>query len=215
MTLQRAPHENIVDFLGTMNWGGGQLALVSLYVEHGTVVQYVKKHAGANRERLVLNIANGLNHMHDFNIVHGDLKAVNVLVNGNGVAQITDFGQSRLLDDETYATMTRHRGALAYLAPETIIKVTESENFDISTLATKEADIYALSITAFEVLKGEEYQLRGSMGSIVPRVVGRSVRPSGDGISNAWYTVLARCWEAVPSGRPDIGQVVNVLTNLV
>ncbi len=47
--------------------------------------------------------------------------------------------------------MTRHRGAMVYLAPETLIKMTESENFDVSTLATKEADIYALSITAFEV----------------------------------------------------------------
>lgn len=53
MTLQNAPHENIVEFLGTMNWNGNQLALVSLYVGEGTVLQYVKKNAGANRERLV------------------------------------------------------------------------------------------------------------------------------------------------------------------
>jgi hypothetical protein len=54
MTLQSNPHENIVEFLGIMKgWNGNQLALVSSYVEDGTVVQYVKKHAGANRGRLV------------------------------------------------------------------------------------------------------------------------------------------------------------------
>ncbi len=53
MTLQNNPHENIVEFLGIMNWNGNQLALVSLYVGDGTVVQYVKKNPGANRKRLV------------------------------------------------------------------------------------------------------------------------------------------------------------------
>jgi len=76
---------------------------------------------------------------------------VNVLVNGAGVAQITDFGHSRLLDDETYATQTRHRGAVVYIAPETLIKMAASEKIDVSTLATKEADIYAFSVTASEV----------------------------------------------------------------
>ena len=66
-----------------------------------------------------------------------------------------------------------------------------------------------------QVLKGEEYHLRGSMGAIHPRVVDKRMRPSGDGISNAWYTVLIQCWEADPSARPGIGQVVNDLTNLV
>lgn len=66
-----------------------------------------------------------------------------------------------------------------------------------------------------QVLKGEEHRLGGSMGAIYSRVVEKKVRPSGDGISNAWYAILARCWEADPSGRPEIGQVVTDMTNLV
>ena len=74
--------------------------------------------------RLVIlrDVAEGMIYLHGEQIVHGDLTAINVLVNIKGsdfqVAKVADFGQSRILDSDTAGHITATRGKKDIMPPE-------------------------------------------------------------------------------------------------
>ncbi|CAA7268774.1 unnamed protein product [Cyclocybe aegerita] len=48
-------------------------------------------------QTLVLDVVNGLHHLHSLGIIHTDLKPENILVDRDGFFKITDFGSARVL----------------------------------------------------------------------------------------------------------------------
>lgn len=102
-------------------------------------------------------------------VVHGDLRCVstmhnnsipcshykyiykdNILVDGNGVPKIADFGLSRVKDFQASLTGTTSagaRGSLRWQAPELL----SPEMFGGSGKHTFASDIYALGMTLLEV----------------------------------------------------------------
>src|SRR4051794_8121338 len=71
---------------------------------------------------LALQVADGLRALHDFeeapglHIVHRDIKPENILVDDRGVARVTDFGISKIVERLTQTITVA--GTLPYLAPE-------------------------------------------------------------------------------------------------
>ena len=60
---------------------------------------------------MLRHIAAGMKYLADMGFVHRDLAARNVLVNEQMVCKVSDFGLSRVLeedDDATYTTRVRH-----------------------------------------------------------------------------------------------------------
>ncbi|KAI1337670.1 hypothetical protein F5Y15DRAFT_150571 [Xylariaceae sp. FL0016] len=101
-----AKHENIVKLLG-LAWGSNpydtsfKLPVIILeYADFGTVADIQTRTDLTSSERLQisLDVANGLDILHRCSIVHGDVKAENVLVFASGerkyVAKLADFGFS-------------------------------------------------------------------------------------------------------------------------
>jgi alkyl hydroperoxide reductase subunit AhpC/predicted Ser/Thr protein kinase len=99
-------------------------------------------------------IALGMAAAHDLGIVHGDLKPENVMISGDGVAKILDFGLSRRqarpgAPDETLVMDGAEIGSglvgtPSYMAPEQ----TTGEP------ASKASDVFALGVILFEMLAG-------------------------------------------------------------
>ncbi|KAJ7490305.1 kinase-like domain-containing protein [Mycena galericulata] len=52
------------------------LCMVSPWMEHSTVLNYLKEHGYAHVNRLLFKIAQGLEYLHSHNIVHSDLRGV-------------------------------------------------------------------------------------------------------------------------------------------
>ncbi|KAF9255248.1 kinase-like protein [Marasmius fiardii PR-910] len=73
-------HPNLLPFLGIyyLDIEQQQLCLVSPWMERGNLVQYLKKTPPelVDHESLAHDVACGLSHLHEANIVHGDLKGV-------------------------------------------------------------------------------------------------------------------------------------------
>ena len=64
------------------------------------------------------NIIKGVNHCHNHNIVHGDVKPANVILANNGVFKLCDFGNSRynIQNDEGISNISS--GTILFLPPE-------------------------------------------------------------------------------------------------
>ena len=64
---------------------------------HFTVIQLVG---------MLRGIASGMKYLSDMGYVHRDLAARNILVNSNLVCKVSDFGLSRVLEDDPEAAYT-------------------------------------------------------------------------------------------------------------
>ena len=67
----------------------------------------------------------GLNYLHSINIIHRDIKCINVLVSGNGICKLSDFGSACQIigTNSKHAVINqskRHIGTYHWLAPELI-----------------------------------------------------------------------------------------------
>jgi serine/threonine protein kinase len=67
--------------------------------------------------RIIKDVAEGLTYLHSNGIVHRDIKALNVLLDGAGRAKIGDLGVSKMVEDSAMYTRV---GTPLYLAPELI-----------------------------------------------------------------------------------------------
>ena len=101
--------------------------------------------------RFIADVAAGLSYLHAAGIVHRDIKPDNILCTASGRFVITDFGLSRNMR----ATLRRNSrsvaseqvsGSLSYMSPEL---------FKSSPVHGREADIWALGVSAFEIATGE------------------------------------------------------------
>lgn len=80
---------------------------------HFTVIQLVG---------MLRGIASGMKYLSDMGYVHRDLAARNILVNSNLVCKVSDFGLSRVLEDDPEAAYTTTGGKIPirWTAPEAI-----------------------------------------------------------------------------------------------
>lgn len=139
-------HPHILEFKGILETGT-DLCLVSAYAENGPLAAYLKAYPGVDRLHLVMHflrvcrgylireiqlhqIASGLAFLHKEQIVHGDVKAANVVVSAAGNALVCDFGLSRA-SDTTTATLLRGMGSLRWLSPELLDQAKKSFASDV------------------------------------------------------------------------------------
>ena len=88
----------------------------------------------------LFQICSGLHYAHEKGIIHRDINPINVMVQRGNLVKILDFGMACPLGTEDDIM----GGAFAYLAPELF----EGEP------ANRQSDIYALGITAYELVTG-------------------------------------------------------------
>ena len=96
---------------------------------------------------VILSCADALNHAHELNLIHRDIKPDNILVTKKGVVKVADFGLAKALDDEDMS-MTQSGTGLGtplYMPPE---QARDAKNVDHRT------DIYALGCTFYYFLTG-------------------------------------------------------------
>jgi serine/threonine protein kinase len=134
--------------------------------------------------RYGVQIADALAHAHDRQIVHRDLKGVNVVITPDGRVKVLDFGLARRLDRATVDAITRSQasverdrsivGTLPYMAPEILAGET----------ASYQSDIWALGVLLYEAITGQLpfagstlFGLSGAILHELPRPLPATVPP--------------------------------------
>ncbi|CAE6434342.1 unnamed protein product [Rhizoctonia solani] len=120
----RMDHPNIHRLQGVIMLRGQYLGMVSEWMDNGNLHEYIRKHPDADRFKLCVDIASGLEYMHSTNTVHGDLKAANVLVSSDGVAKLSDFDFSVMSEMTSLGfseSSNLRTGSLRWMAPELLL----------------------------------------------------------------------------------------------
>ena len=97
--------------------------------------------------RLLSDIADALDYVHQQGIIHRDIKSSNVLLDAEGNCYVADFGIARTTSDATQLTSTGNvLGTADYVAPEL---------FEPHRRADELSDQYSLGILAYEMITGK------------------------------------------------------------
>ena len=136
--LAHIRHRNIVPYYGICKLttdSSTVIVMQKMDVNLGTHLEMKPNIPIGEKLALLYDIANGLDHLHSQKpaIIHRDLTAGNVLLNlKNGVAKISDFGNSRMVDlKATPELMTSSPGTLDYMPPEAMEGGDYNEKIDV------------------------------------------------------------------------------------
>jgi serine/threonine protein kinase len=153
---------------------------------------------------LAMQILEGLKAIHDASVVHGDLKAENVMVVEGGAsgerAVIMDFGVSHPMRNQSGPSSDEfafgHGGTAAYTAPEVMRGAVPSAR----------SDIYSFGVMLFEMLTrriplmGASFQETAALRLYAePPKVGAF----GSAVEKHVEDVITRCLAAAPEDRPS------------
>ncbi|OCB87579.1 kinase-like protein [Sanghuangporus baumii] len=213
-------HPNVLPFLGICrDEFAPQIALVSHWMEKGSLVEYLTKSPSADCLKLALGIARGLQYLHGLTprVIHGDLRAANVLIDENDEPRITDFGLARVVDSQgtSIATSFKGRGTLRWQAPELL----NASRFgqDMNKLTTK-TDVYAFSCVCLEIFTGKVPFSELRDGAVIMEVAVHDRRPAWPGssavikgLTDFVWAIMNICWKTKPADRPEIPFVVSSL----
>ncbi|KAF8594931.1 kinase-like protein [Ceratobasidium sp. AG-I] len=94
-TWSKCDDSHVIKLLGVAQFRD-QIAMVSPWMENGTLPRYLNENSGVSRNKLCRHVAMGVEYLHKINIIHGDIKGANVLISELGHAKLTDFGSSTL-----------------------------------------------------------------------------------------------------------------------
>jgi serine/threonine protein kinase len=96
---------------------------------------------------IAIQAARGVAAIHEVGIIHRDLKTLNIMIDGNGVVRLMDFGIAKSQDrDATSGTGTGQiLGTPEYMSPEQA----RAQAIDAR------ADVYALGIVIYEMFTGQ------------------------------------------------------------
>ncbi|KAJ3006870.1 UNVERIFIED_CONTAM: hypothetical protein HDU68_003835, partial [Siphonaria sp. JEL0065] len=123
--------------------------------------------------KLLYEVSLGLQYLHSRNVVHGDLKAVNILVDEHGSANVADFGFASLKQfsstrNTTAGSAGRFGGTLRWMSPERL---------QGGRLAPP-VDVYAFAMTCYEILSEGEVPLTSVPDAILyQHIVHSHLRP--------------------------------------
>lgn len=157
-------HANIARLLDAGETAGHQPYLVMEYIHGEPVDQFCDQRQLNLRARLelFLQVCAAVQYAHQNLIVHRDLKPANILVTGDGVPKLLDFGIAKLLDasDVTKPSdLTRMNDRLLtpeYASPEQIL----------GRQVTTASDVYSLGVVLYQLLTGlRPYTLSSSAAS--------------------------------------------------
>jgi eukaryotic-like serine/threonine-protein kinase len=155
-------HPNIVPIYEVGEHEGRPYYSMKLF-ERGTLKQRIAEDREAGREaepiacaRLMATAAAAVHSAHQRAILHRDLKPSNILLDKDGAPHIADFGEAKLLGDDSGLTWTGELiGTPVYMSPEQA-----NGRKDITTAT----DVYSLGAILYELLSGPGFTHHFSRG---------------------------------------------------
>ncbi|XP_059131121.1 ephrin type-A receptor 5 isoform X9 [Peromyscus eremicus] len=204
-------HPNIIHLEGVVT-KSKPVMIVTEYMENGSLDTFLKKNDGQftviQLVGMLRGITAGMKYLSDMGYVHRDLAARNILINSNLVCKVSDFGLSRVLEDDPEAAYTTRGGKIPirWTAPEAIA----FRKF------TSASDVWSYGIVMWEVVSYGERPYWEMTNQDVIKAVEEGYRlPSPMDCPAALYQLMLDCWQKDRNSRPKFDEIVNMLDKLI
>ncbi|XP_031137609.1 ephrin type-A receptor 6 isoform X1 [Sander lucioperca] len=204
-------HPNIIRLEGVVTKSRPVMIVVE-YVENGSLDSFLRQHDGhftvIQLVGMLRGIASGMKYLSDMGYVHRDLAARNILVNSNLVCKVSDFGLSRVLEDDPEAAYTTTGGKIPirWTAPEAI----SYRKFSSAS------DAWSYGIVMWEVMSyGERPYWEMSNQDVILSIEEGYRLPAPMGCPVALHQLMLHCWQKERSHRPKFTDVVTFLDKLI
>ena len=201
-------HENIIGYVehGKIK---GQPYLLMEYVEAENLKDLYAQHDPVlteNVAQILIDIASGLEHMHENGYMHLDFKPENVLVTRNGKVRLVDFDLAQPIPEQPKKFSKKNPGTPAYMAPEQLLGQPLSHK----------VDIFSYGVSAYELLTNQKPFPAENPAEILKKQLDRTgfvpPRELNPDLPLGLEKVILRCLELEPERRyPFIGVMVREL----
>ncbi|KAF9646106.1 kinase-like protein [Thelephora ganbajun] len=216
MICRRIRHENVLNIEGIAP-ELFDFCMVSKWMGNGNMLQYMRTRKEVDRRSLLLGITRGLHHLHLHEVIHGDLKGPNILIDDWGNPLLADFGLSSITKNvgSVNASTPHGGGTIRWSAPELLDAFSNESK---KRTPTVKSDIYALSMVIIELYTGN-IPFPDRQDPSVILMVARGERPSKPvsaealGLTPAVWELTKRCWHKKSAKRPDTPEILAHLEN--
>ncbi|RIA79687.1 kinase-like domain-containing protein [Glomus cerebriforme] len=178
------------------------------YADCGDLRHYLKNNFKnlnwIDKKKLAFQIAEGLNYLHNENVLHRDLHSKNIVIHEDK-AKIIDFGISKI-QDQTSKVYTRNRGVIAYVEPKRI----SDPNYPY----TKFSDIYSFGVLMWEISSGRPPFKNNSYSqndqAALSYAINNGMRERTiHGTPKEYEELYIQCWDQEPNNRPTICKIIK------
>jgi serine/threonine protein kinase len=140
--LSNLNHQTVPKFYGII-LDNKIIGLVFKYISGKTLDEYDKNYFSIEQKlKITKDIAEGLNYIHKNKFIHRDLKLENIMVDNDCKTFLIDYGIAKVCSNGI-SNMTRAKGTLHYLAPETLEAADLTETEDIISIVTNKVDVWS------------------------------------------------------------------------
>lgn len=209
--MMEVSHPNIVHIFDYFKEGNTSYIAME-YIEGSDLARLLKKHKKFPiymAAYIIYEVAKGLQHAHDKEITHRDIKPGNVLISKKGEIKLTDFGIAFKTDRKKGEELTKTGtllGTPAYMSPE---QIHSSKDVD------SRSDIYSLGILFYELLTGSRpYSNEFTMDNITKIRKGHypSVRSKNGRVPSSLVRIIKKAMSPRKSRRfQTIGALIRRL----
>ncbi|POG72310.1 kinase-like domain-containing protein [Rhizophagus irregularis DAOM 181602=DAOM 197198] len=184
--------------------------MVLEYAEGGNFNSYLKEKCKVfdwfNKLKILTNIIEGLNTIHQKQMVHRDFHIGNILFTrlyydrDEYTACISDMGLCKKIND---INETSIYGVMPYVAPE----VLKGEPY------TPAADIYSFGMIMYVIATGNQPFTNCAHDDILALNICNGIRPEiNDQIAPKCYTdLMKKCWDSNPENRPNSVEIKKLI----
>jgi len=193
----RLAHEHIVPLLAVHT---SPLKYAVPYYKKGNIVEHNRRYPDTNKLHQIVQIAEGINYLHEKNFAHGNICPTNILINDDGGVCISDPAFNILMYQLTYDTHAPTPATWRYKSPEELLNATPMG---------PKADVYSWASVVYEVFSGRRpyhgYHHGRGIVNIIDHGHRTLARPLE--ITPKLWSIMQKCWVTNPKDRPTMHQV--------